>query len=268
MKHLEEAAGYLAACRTSGALIGPLSGVTDLTQDEAYELQALVHRHLRSAPSHGAVVGYKIGCTTPVMQRFLQIDRPCAGGVFAATVLHEDGEFPASPAGKLGAECEIAVTLKHALGADAAPYDRESVARAVASCHAAIEIVEDRYCDFTTLGAPTLTGDDFFGAGCVLGEPVRDWRSLDLAAASGRMWVNARSRGEGRGADILGHPLEALAWLANQRVRLGRPLTGGCFVLLGSIVQTVWLDAHDRVEIEVDGLGRAQFTVGEPHRRS
>ncbi len=266
MKHLEEAAAYLAACRTSGALIGPLPGVAELTQDEAYELQALVHRRLQTSPNHGAVVGHKIGCTTAVMQRFLRIDRPCAGGVFAAAVLHEDGEFPASHAGRLGAECEIAVTLKHALGADAAPYHRESVARAVASCHAAIEIVEDRYSDFATLGAPTLTGDDFFGAGCVLGEPVRDWRSLDLAATAGRMRVNARLCGEGRGADILGHPLEALAWLANQRVRLGRPLSGGCFVLLGSVVQTVWLEAHDRVEIEVDGLGGAQLTVGEPRR--
>ncbi len=266
MRHLEEPAAYLASCRTSGALIGRLPGVAELTQDEAYVLQALVHRRLQASPRHGAVAGHKIGCTTSVMQKFLQIDRPCAGGVFAATVLHEDGEFPASRFGRLGAECEIAVTLKHTLGVDAAPYDRESVASAVSSCHAAIEIVEDRYRDFAALGAPTLTGDDFFGAGCVLGKPVRDWRSLDLAATAGRMWVNAQSRGEGLGADIMGHPLEALAWLANQRVRLGRPLTGGCFVLLGSLVQTVWLEAHDRVEIEVAGLGRARLTVGEPRR--
>jgi 2-keto-4-pentenoate hydratase len=36
----------------------------------------------------------------------------------------------------------------------------------------AIEIVDDRYADWQTIGAPTLVADDFLATGCLLGKPV------------------------------------------------------------------------------------------------
>ena len=122
---------------------------------------------------------------------------------------------------------------------------------------AAIEVVDDRYRDYRSLDTPTLIADDFFNAGCVLGDPVESWRELDLARVGGRMTVNGDEVGTGRGGDILGHPLAALAWLANARAARGQGLAAGDFVLLGSVVQTRWVDAGDRVEVEVEGLGRA-----------
>ena len=56
----------------------------------AYAVQDALHARLTAAGC-GAVAGHKIGCTTPVMQRFLAIDDPCAGGVFAPTVHHGRG---------------------------------------------------------------------------------------------------------------------------------------------------------------------------------
>ena len=41
-------------------------------------------------PKAGAIVGYKIGCTSVVMQQYMQIDHPCGGGVFEKGV-HESG---------------------------------------------------------------------------------------------------------------------------------------------------------------------------------
>jgi 2-keto-4-pentenoate hydratase len=71
------------------------------------------------------------------------------------------------------------------------------------------------------------------------------------------MAINGREVGQGRGGDILGHPLEALAWLANGMSSRGRSLADGELVLLGSVVQTVWVEQGDRVEIGIEGLGRA-----------
>ena len=66
--------------------------------------------------------------------------------------------------------------------------------------------------------------------------------------------------GEGRGSDILGDPLNALAWIAtNLAGREGR-LRAGMFVMLGSLVTTRWVAAGDDVRIEVDGLGEARAT--------
>jgi 2-keto-4-pentenoate hydratase len=76
------------------------------------------------------------------------------------------------------------------------------------------------------------------------------------------MAINGVEVGTGRGADILGHPLAALAWLANALAGRGRYLNAGEFVLLGSVVETRWVEPGDLVEIEIEGLGTAlaEFT--------
>lgn len=254
-----KAAAYLTQCRLSGDLVDVLPVATPLDARMAYRVQEQVHAGLKAAL--GPVTGHKIGCTTPIMQRYLAISQPCAGGIFASTVLMQGGRFPASRRGRLGVECEIAVRLGADLAGAGSAYTRDNVAPAVQAVMAAIEIVEDRYRDYASLGAPSLIADDFFNSGCVLGKPLTDWRNTDLGAVRGRMWVNGELRGQGLGADILGHPLQALAWLASHRESLGSPLRAGEFVLLGSVVQTQWLQAGDRVRIDIDGLGGAELTV-------
>jgi 2-oxo-3-hexenedioate decarboxylase/2-keto-4-pentenoate hydratase len=71
------------------------------------------------------------------------------------------------------------------------------------------------------------------------------------------MTINGGEVGTGSGGDILGHPLEALAWLANALAARGRSLAAGEFVLLGSVVQTRWVEAGDLVQVDIEGLGRA-----------
>jgi 2-keto-4-pentenoate hydratase len=220
----------------------------------AYAIQDALRERLTAA-GWGELAGHKIGCTTPVMQRFLSIANPCAGGVFAPTVRHEPGTFRHADFLHVGVECEIAVRLAQDLPAEHAPYDRPAVAAAVGACVAAIEVVDDRYEDYRSLDAPTLIADDFFNAGCVLGAPVETWRELDLAALRGRMTINGVEVGTGKGGDILGDPLEALAWLANALAARGSQLKAGEFVLLGSVVETRWVEAGDRVEIKIEGLG-------------
>jgi 2-keto-4-pentenoate hydratase len=227
----------------------------------AYAVQDALHASLAAA-GHGALAGHKIGCTTPVMQRFLGIPNPCAGGVFAPTVRHLEAEFRHADFLHVGVECEIAVRLAQDLPAKRTPYDRAAIGAAVGACMAAIEVVDDRYDDYRALDIPTLIADDFFNAACVLGAPVAAWRDLDLAGVRGRMTINGAEVGTGRGGDILGHPLEALAWLANALAVRGRCLEAGAFVLLGSVVETRWVAQGDLVEVEIEGLGtaRARFS--------
>jgi 2-keto-4-pentenoate hydratase len=59
---------------------------------------------------------------------------------------------------------------------------------------------------------------------------------------------------------VLGHPHNALAWLANHRAASGKGLRAGEIVLTGSLVKTVWLKAGDEVVMELAGLGRVEAT--------
>lgn len=254
---LHVAAGILAAHRLRpGAFPGLPEGLCPADLAAARRLQDATHEQL-SAAGWGPRIGWKIGCTTPVMQRFLGIPEPCEGGIFQANVQASPGRFPAAAHHRIGVKCEIAVRL----GRDLPPgeHGREALSDAVEAVLPAIEVVDDRYADFAALGAPTLLADDFFQAGCVLGAPVSDWRGLDLAELSGRMWVDGAEAGRGRGRDVLGHPLNALAWLARTLARRGQGLKAGEIVLLGSLVQTQWPPAGAGIAIEIEALGRVEM---------
>ncbi len=222
---------------------------------EAYRAQAALNDRLGA--SLGAVRGRKIGCTTPVMQRYLRIEHPCAGALHAGRIHRSPATVPHAEHWRPGVECEIAVRLGRPLPAEAAPFDRADVAAAIESCLAAIEIVDDRYDDFRALDAASLVADDFFSAGAAVGAPVSAWSGLDLAALRGVMTINDAEVGTGFGADVMGHPFEALAWLANHAAATGRPLAEGDLVLTGSIVETRWVKPGDRVRVAIESLGEA-----------
>jgi len=105
---------------------------------------------------------------------------------------------------------------------------------------AGMELVDARYVDYSKLDTPTLIADDFFDAGCVLGPEVTDWRRIDLGALGGVTTINGSEAGRGRSGDVMGHPFEALAWLASLMSQRGHGLRAGEFIFTGSVVETKW----------------------------
>ena len=128
---------------------------------------------------------------------------------------------------------------------------------------AAIEVVDDRYEDYRALDTPTLVADDFFNAACVLG---RAGRGLARARPRGAARAHDDQRRGGRHAAGA-----ATFWATRSRRSPGSPtlsrhaascLKAGEFVLLGSVVETRWVEQGDLVEASIEGLGAAfaQFT--------
>jgi 2-keto-4-pentenoate hydratase len=161
------------------------------TEADGYAIQDELHNLL--APEFGPLVGYKIGCTSAVMQRYISIPHPCSGGVFAKGVHHSGASLRHSHYVRVGIECEIAVRLARDLAPADVPFTADSVADAIESYLPAIEIVDDRYADWRSAGAPTLVADDFFAAGCVLGTPVARSAAPDLLAVVGRALINGEA---------------------------------------------------------------------------
>jgi 2-keto-4-pentenoate hydratase len=253
------AAETIAANRRGRTPLQPLAGdAAPQTEAEGYRIQDALHGLLKG--DLGARVGYKIGCTSPVMQEYLDIPHPCSGGVFAKGVHQSRASLSTKNFVRVGVECEIAVRLARDLLPTEAPFTAEWVGEAVEAYLPAIEIVDDRYANWETMGAPTLVADDFFAAGCVLGKPVVRSAAPDLLAVVGRALVNGVEAGQGTGADVLGHPHNALAWLANHLAADGKGLRAGEIVLTGSLIKTVWLNAGDKVVMELKGLGKVEAT--------
>jgi 2-keto-4-pentenoate hydratase len=257
MDRLFEAAKLIAAARRTRSPLKPLPPeAAPRDEAEGYRIQRAVHDLL--LPQVGGLVGYKIGCTSKVMQDYLQIPHPCGGGVFERVVHPSGVSLRAGDFVRVGVECEIAVRLARDLAPSEEPFTAEWVGEAVEAYFPAIEIVDDRYENWETIGAPTLVADDFFAAGCVLGDAVARHAAPDLLQVAGRALINGSEAGRGTGADVLGHPHHALAWLANHLAREGKGLHAGQIVLTGSLVKTIWLKAGDRVVMELQGLGKVE----------
>jgi 2-keto-4-pentenoate hydratase len=73
---LAAAAAMITSGRLTGGLLGDLGdGTRPATELAAYRVQAIAHP-LLEAGGYGRQAGWKIGCTTPVMQEYLGIGDP------------------------------------------------------------------------------------------------------------------------------------------------------------------------------------------------
>jgi fumarylacetoacetase-like protein len=95
----------------------------------------------------------------------------------------------------------------------------------------------------------------------VLGAPVTDSAVLDLAQMTACLSINVRAIGNGNGGDVMGHPLNALAWLAGKLAAVGTPLRRGMIVMTGSMVPIQYPIAGDRVLVDISGLGTGELAV-------
>jgi len=225
--------------------------------DEAYAIRA-AFEDIEKARGRGEVVGYKIGLTTPIMQKLCGVNEPCYGAIFATEVHQRRAELPARNYCQLGIETEIAVRLGEDLP-QSGSADR--VAAAVESCMAAIEVLEDLRHDYKRLSAAAMVAGNVWNAGVVLGQPVGDWRRLDLAKLGARLTINGREIGHGKGGDVMGNPLNALAWLADKLATAGTPLKRGMIVMTGSMVPIQFPAAGDHAIVEVEELGTAELVA-------
>ncbi len=227
---------------------------------DAYAVQENCNEIL-AAKGLGDPVGYKIGCTTPVMQEYMNIHEPAFGAVFGTTVHRGHAALSHADFVEPGVETEIAVSMTSDLPAAGAPFTRDSVRDAVGAVMISIELVDARYRDYRDLDTPTMVADNFFNAAVVLGDPVEAWRDLDLAAVEATVNLNGSELGRGKGSLIMGHPLEALAWLANRLAERGRALHANEFVTLGSVIPTHWITQGDRIDHEIPGLGSVSIAL-------
>jgi 2-keto-4-pentenoate hydratase len=211
----------------------------------------------------GAIVGYKIALTTEAMRRFVGVQHPMAGAMLESTIRRTPAAVRAADYVRLIVEFEIAVEMAEDLPAADAPFSRDRVARAVGGVMPAIELADDRNADYAELAKHPfeLIADNAWNEGAVLGDAVRQWQGLDLGAARGVATVNGKPVGEGRGADAMGHPFNAVAWIADHLAAHGRGLLRGDIVITGSMITTKPAASGDRINFSVDGLGAVELRV-------
>ena len=229
------------------------------TLAEGYAAQAEL-----SALSGWQAVGWKIAATSTAGQKHIGVDGPLAGRLLAGK-LHESGaELPAAHLHMAVMEAEFVFRLAEDLPPRGHDYSPQEVVAATAALHLGIEVPDSRFEDFSIVGAPQLIADNACAEFFILGAAAPEsWRDLDLAGHHVSVVINGETAAEGTGANVLGDPRRALAWLANDRITQGEPLRAGEIITTGTCIVPAAIKPGDHVVADYGALGRVsvQFTA-------
>lgn len=258
MISVESNAERLFQARTSMARLNMLPVQPETIEDAYACQQALVDKLLAHFGGHG--IGYKIACTNVTAQRQLHVDGPFYGRMTSDFCFDSPARIEADRFFMRVVEAEFAFLMSRDLAPRSEPHTSDDVAQAVAGVMGGIEIVDSRYDDWTTIGAPSLIADNACHGAWVKGKLVTDWRGIDLASQAVRLRVTGadghlKLEREGCGRAVLGHPLNAMAWLANRLSAHGAGLKAGEFVTTGVTMEVYMGDPGDRIQADFGPVG-------------
>jgi 2-keto-4-pentenoate hydratase len=207
------------------------------------------------------VVGWKIGCTSEHAQDLLNVDAPFAGRVLASSVLLSPARLKDGTVTMGIVEAEFAFTLGHDLPARPRGYAIEEVIDAIGELRPAIELPDSRFVDWQSVGAPQLIADNGVAAILVLGQPARNWSAQELRYQRVTVSINGATMAEGTGANVLGDPCRALAWLTNEMSKSGIGLKKGEIISTGSCADVVHISPGDRIVADFGAIGRVEVSL-------
>jgi 2-keto-4-pentenoate hydratase len=225
--------------------------------EEAYDCQAVLVEQLLDHYG-GEVCGYKIACTNPIAQRQLSVTSPFSGHLLSSFCFASPARLKTSEFFMRVVEAEFAFQMGRDLPPGGARFSREEIIPAIEGVIPAIEIVDSRFESWTTIGAPSLIADNACNAAWVRGALWKNWHDLDLATQPVRVIVNGQVVREGSGSAVLGHPLNALEWLANNLASRGIGLRAGQCITTGVTTEVYMAEDGDRIIADFGEVGKAE----------
>lgn len=230
-----------------GDPIDPASLPSGLSIEDGYATQDAFLEH--RTREEGDPIGYKIGFTNEAVQSDLDVNAPAYGRVLADTV-RTDRRFGAETLLEPRIEPEIAFLM----GADLVPpVSRLDVLAATRLVVPVIEVVDSRIREWAVT-APTAIADNALAARLLVGDNTTA-SDVDLVREGVEVLVDGERRATGTGAAVLGHPADAVAWLAETLPDRGDALRAGDVVTTGSITEPIPVAAGETVVARFSSLG-------------
>ena len=221
---------------------------------DGYAVQAALERR-----SDAPLFGWKIAATSKAGQAHIAVDGPMAGRLLQERAFVSGATVPFGHNHMRVAEAEFAFRMARDLTPQWGPFTVGEVVAAVATLHPAIEIPDSRFDDFTKVGAAQLIADNACAHYFILGPAAPDaWRSIDLAAHRVTGSINGGPTREGVGANVLGDPRVALAWLVNELSQLGITLRSGEVVTTGTCLVPLEIAPGDHIVMDFGVLGSVE----------
>jgi len=238
----------------------------NMTLEDAYRVQqAWINMKLARGRKK---IGKKIGLTSRAMQLAMKIDEPDFGVLLDDMAFENECELVSDNFLDPRVEVEFGFKLKKTLSGEA--LSLENVLQATHYIQPMLEIIAARsyrvhpQTNYTRTIYDTISDNAASAAFIVGGEkidPAQLADEIDLARAGAVLYRNGEVEETGLGAGILGHPANALIWLAKRLAPFGETLQAGEVILAGSFTRPVVCRAGDRFLADYGRLGKIGFTI-------
>ena len=231
------------------------SAASQLTVEDAYRIQLInIDRRLKAGRK---IAGCKVGLTSLAMQKMLGVGEPDFGHILDDMILRSGAGCRVGELIAPRVEPEIAFVLARELRGPG--IGREDVLSATEYVTPAIEIIDTRVKDWKITLVDTIA-DNASSARIVLGDTKTPPRACDLRLVGMILEKNGQLAETGAGAAALGHPADAVAWLANKLAEFGNSIAAGSVVMPGALCRALDVKAGDTVVATYDRLGGVQVS--------
>jgi 2-keto-4-pentenoate hydratase len=213
----------------------------------------------------GDQVGWKVGLTNPAAQARFGVPHPVAGAIFHGTLRAASGaEFPAGFGFAPAIESDLLVRIADE-GVNEAGEDHVALLRHLDAVIPFIELPDLVHAGDVPWSGPLLVSINVGARYGVLGEAIPVQATPGFAAALGSMVVtladDTRELARAPGSALLGHPLNALAWLLRDLRAQGRRLRVGEHVSLGGFSPPLPVQAGREYTATYAGLAATPVSV-------
>jgi 2-oxo-hept-3-ene-1,7-dioate hydratase len=256
-----KAADDLHEAEVTGRQIGLLSlRHPGMDMDDAYAIQsALIDKKLAAGRK---IIGWKIGLTSKVMQRALNIDIPDSGVLFDDMAFEHGAIIPNGRFIQPRIEAEIAFVMKAPLsGEEITGNDVRAATDYVAP---SLEILDTRIMrkDPASGEARKIVdtiADNAANAGVVLGDKRHAINAHDLRWVGAIVAKNGEVEETGLGAGVLGDPIESVVWLARRMAKYGQRIEAGQIILSGSFIRPLECPPGTAITADFGTFGRVEL---------
>jgi len=218
--------------------------------EDAYAIQDEIRRRKEARGIKTA--GLKCGLTSFAKMKQMGVETPVFGFVSDTMARPDGGEIKVSELIHPKVEAEICIVTKAPIRGPGCHV--AAVMAATDFVVPAVEVIDSRYRDFK-FDLKSVIADNTSSSRFVIGGRPRDLDELDLRTLGVVLEINGEIRGMAAGAAVLGHPLAAVAMLANHLGARDREIPAGTFVMTGGVTEAYAVKAGDNVAVRFQDLG-------------
>lgn len=226
----------------------------EFSVEDAYRVQ--LRNVLRREQAGQVIIGKKIGLTSKAMQTALGVPEPDYGHLFDTHLLDQDNPVSMDTLLQPKVEAEIAFVLAKDLKGPG--INMMDVLGATQGVVAAFEVIDSRIADWKLKIQDTVADNASCGR-IVLGHKLVSIEALDLRTIGLVLECNGQIIATAAGAEVMGHPAQAVAWLANKLAMFDVGLRKGEVILSGSLTKAFPAARGDIFQATFGGIGTVKL---------